>query len=83
VQRFRLQPRRGGERSKTHVVSKQREVLAFLSDPQTYSLSSPVQRIETHGAIVFLAGSDVYKVKRAVRFPFYGLFNTREEARCV
>ena len=27
-------------------------------------------RIDTHTAVVFLAGLDVYKVKRAVRFPF-------------
>src|SRR5688572_23543854 len=56
--------------TESHVVFDQREVFAFLSDPGTYNLAEPVQRIDTHGAVVFLAGADVYKVKRAVRFPF-------------
>lgn len=29
-----------------------------------------MQRIDTHGAILFLAGERVYKIKRAVRFPY-------------
>jgi aminoglycoside phosphotransferase family enzyme/adenylate kinase family enzyme len=68
--------------SETHVVSDQGEVLAFLSDPTTYRLSEPVQRIDTHGAVVFLAGSDVYKVKRAVRFPFMD-YSTLEKRRAA
>jgi aminoglycoside phosphotransferase family enzyme/predicted kinase len=48
----------------------QSEVFAFLADPATHGLKEPVLRIDTHGAAVFLAGQDVYKVKRAVRFPF-------------
>jgi uncharacterized protein len=48
----------------------QTAVFAFLSDPATHGLSGPVKRIETHGAVVFLAGQDVYKVKRAVRFSY-------------
>jgi aminoglycoside phosphotransferase family enzyme/predicted kinase len=48
----------------------QDDVFAFLADPATYGLREPVTRIDTHGAAVFLAGKDVYKVKRAVRFPF-------------
>lgn len=51
----------------------QSEVFAFLADPATYHLATPVTRIDTHGAAVFLAGPDVYKVKRAVRFPFMDL----------
>jgi hypothetical protein len=68
--------------SETHVVSDQGEVLAFLSDPTTYRLSEPVQRVDTHGAVVFLAGSDVYKVKRAVRFPFMD-YSTLEKRRAA
>jgi len=45
-------------------------VFSFLSAPATFGLTLPVWRIDTHGAAVFLAGEDVYKVKRAVRFPF-------------
>ncbi len=48
----------------------QSEIFAFLADPRTHSLSLPIHRIDTHGAVVFLAGPDAYKVKRAVRFPF-------------
>jgi aminoglycoside phosphotransferase family enzyme/predicted kinase len=40
----------------------------------------PVIRIDTHTAAVFLAGLDVYKVKRAVRFPFLDL-STLEKRR--
>jgi aminoglycoside phosphotransferase family enzyme/predicted kinase len=53
-------------------------VLAFLGDAATHG--RPVERIDTHGAIVFLAGDDVYKVKRAVRFPFMD-FSTLEKRR--
>ncbi len=48
----------------------QNDVFAFLADPATHGLREPVTRINTHGAAVFLAGKDVYKVKRAVRYPF-------------
>jgi uncharacterized protein len=48
----------------------QSDAFAFLTDPATHGLREPVIRIDTHGAAVFLAGKDVYKVKRAVRFPF-------------
>ena len=47
----------------------QEEVFALLSDPATHG-GAEVQRIDTHAAAVFLAGARVYKVKRAVKFPF-------------
>jgi hypothetical protein len=48
----------------------QSAVEVFLSRPDTYS-SAPdgVTRVETHGAVVFLAGDDAYKMKRAVHYP--------------
>lgn len=55
-------------------------VFAYLSDPATHGISEPVRRINTHGAAVFLAGPDVYKVKRAVRFPFMD-FSTLDKRR--
>jgi uncharacterized protein len=58
----------------------QEEVFAFLADPATHGLREPVRRIDTHGASVFLAGKDVYKVKRAVRFPFMD-FSSLEKRR--
>ena len=53
----------------------QDEIFAFLGDAATYGLATggaaqPVRRIDTHGAAVFLAGDDVYKVKRAIRLPY-------------
>ena len=45
----------------------------FLADPRTHGVSGAVGRVDTAGAVVFLAGPDVYKVKRAVRFPFMDL----------
>lgn len=62
--------------------SDQGEVFAFLADPATHGLREPVVRIDTHGAAVFLAGAHVYKVKRAVRFPFmdYSTLAKRREA---
>jgi len=56
--------------TQTSAPAGQDEVFAFLADPATHGLSAPVKRIDTHAAAVFLAGPDVYKVKRAVHFPF-------------
>jgi uncharacterized protein len=63
-----------------HVVEDQSDVFAFLADPATHGLAAPVVRIDTHGAAVFLAGPDVYKVKRAVKFPFMD-FSTLDKRR--
>src|SRR5271166_2875305 len=51
----------------------QAEVLRFFGEPRTHGLEEPVKRIDTAGAVVFLAGADAYKVKRAVKFPFMDL----------
>jgi aminoglycoside phosphotransferase family enzyme/predicted kinase len=66
----------------SHVTADQSEIFAFLADPDTHGIREPVVRIDTHGAAVFLAGPDVYKVKRAVRFPFmdYGTLEKRRAA---
>lgn len=60
--------------------SGQDQVFAFLAGPATHGQSGPVVRIDTHGAAVFLAGGDAYKVKKAVRFPFMD-FSTLEKRR--
>lgn len=51
-----------------HVVEDQSAVFAWLADPATHGVST--QRIDTHGAVVVLAGEKAFKAKRAVRFPF-------------
>lgn len=62
-------------------VDDQREVLAFLSSPASYGPGvSKVERIDTHAAVVFLAGDRAYKIKRAVCFPFLD-FSTLERRR--
>src|SRR6516164_5158092 len=60
----------------------QEAVFRFLADPNTHGLSGPVERVDTAGAVVFLAGADAYKVKRAVKFPFMDLstLDKRREA---
>ena len=47
--------------------TEQAAVLSFLEDG---ALGGKVERIDTHGAIVLLAGDRAYKLKRAVRFSF-------------
>jgi uncharacterized protein len=51
----------------------QEAVFRYLGDPRTYRLVEPLVRVDTAGAVVFLAGPDAYKVKRAVKFPFMDL----------
>ncbi|WP_223434257.1 MULTISPECIES: phosphotransferase [unclassified Pseudomonas] len=47
----------------------QEEVIAFLSRPSSYDASNrPVERIETHGSVIFLHANRAYKLKRAVAF---------------
>lgn len=61
---------RGKKRSEAGS-TEQAAVVAFLGSVTAYaSRPSEVVRYETHGAYVFAAGEDVYKIKRAVRFPY-------------
>ena len=63
VARVEMDPRDPG-----HVVEDQSAVFAWLADPATHGVST--RRIDTHGAVVVLAGEKAFKAKRAVRFPF-------------
>jgi uncharacterized protein len=73
----------GGAASRpAHVVADQSEVAAFLADPASHGVAGPVKRFETHGAMVFLAGENAYKLKRAVRFPFMD-FSTSDKRRAA
>ena len=60
----------------------QEDVLDFLSRRETHGCAEGPKRIDTHGAIVFLAGPNAYKVKRAVRLPFldYSTLDRRKAA---
>jgi aminoglycoside phosphotransferase family enzyme/predicted kinase len=54
----------------------QTEVVEFLAAPPTHGTET-VERIDTHSAIVSLAGQRAYKLKRAVRFDYLD-FSTAE-----
>lgn len=53
-------------------MDRQQEVIAFLSAPTAFGLpaDTPVERIETHISIVWLAGDRAYKLKRAVAYDY-------------
>lgn len=49
----------------------QRDVIAFLKDPSSYGPGvDRVEVIETHASLVFIAGERVFKLKRAVAYPY-------------
>src|SRR5258706_3030340 len=63
----------------------QEKIFALLANPATHgsqSGSQVVKRIDTHGAVLFLARDYVYKVKRAVRLPYldYSTLDLRKSA---
>lgn len=58
-------------------------VIGFLADPATHGLENDgVKRVETHGAVVFLADDRVFKMKRAVKYPYldFSTLDKREAA---
>ncbi len=70
-----------GQQVRRHVADDQSAVLRLLGNPATYGRGvSEVERIDTHGAIVFLAGARAYKMKRAVCYPYMD-FSTLEKRR--
>ena len=68
---------------KTDDQTEQEDVIAFLKAPASYA-SGPtsVDVIETHGALVFLAGDEVFKIKRAVSFDYMD-FSTLAKRKAV
>ena len=61
------------------ITEDQSRVIEFLTSPSTHG-GVHVDRIDTHTAILVLAGSRVYKLKRAVRFDYLD-FSTPERRR--
>jgi hypothetical protein len=67
----------------TQIAEDQSEVVAFLSDPRNHRpVPERVERIDTHGAMVFLAGENVYKIKRAVHYSYMD-FSTLDRRRAA
>ena len=49
----------------------QADVVAFLRDPSSYGPGvDRVEVVETHASLVFVAGEQVFKLKRAVAYPY-------------
>ena len=51
----------------------QDEVIAFLKSPDGHPGGGPVEVVQTHGALVFLAGDVALKIKREVRYDYMDL----------
>ncbi len=51
-------------------VEDQSAAIAFLREPGSHGITSPVEVIETHISLIFLAGDKAYKLKRAVKLPY-------------
>lgn len=60
----------------------QSAVFSFLADPATHGAAAAVKRIDTHSAVVFLAGSNAYKIKRAIRYPYMD-FSTLDKRKAA
>lgn len=70
-----LQPRR------EMAIDDQRAVVSWLASPAPYGAGATnVHRIDTHAAIVFLAGDRAWKLKRAVRYDYLD-YSTIEKRR--
>ncbi len=48
----------------------QEEVLNYLGSAVAHGLTATPIRIDTHCSVIFLAGKNVYKIKRAIKLPF-------------
>src|SRR6185436_5835906 len=66
------------------VANGQQKVIAFLSTPRAYGLpdGTPIERIDTHISVVWLAAQRAYKLKRAVTFDYVD-FSTAEFRRAA
>lgn len=63
------------------IVADQKEIAAFLADPANWQRGvQRVERIETHGSMVFLGGDLALKMKRAVKLDYMD-FSTLERRR--
>jgi hypothetical protein len=63
------------------ITEDQTTVVEFLASRSTHG-GADVERIDTHTAVVFLAGACAYKLKRAVRFDYLD-FSTPDRRRAL
>lgn len=71
-----------GNEALANLAGGQDAVIGFLSDPAAYGTDAPVERVDTHAAIVFLVGERAFKLKRAVRLPYLD-FSTVAKRKAV
>ena len=73
----------GKNRQKSHVKASgpaaQAEVIRFLESGAGFGDST--QRIDTHGAIIFLTGDLALKIKRAVKYDYMDLSTVAKMGR--
>jgi len=73
--------KRSEARGASWEISMQDEIFAFMGDPLAYQAGvDEVTRIDTHGAVIFLAGDYAYKIKRAVKLSYLD-YSTLEKRR--
>ena len=63
------------------VTEDQSAVVEFLASPGAHA-GEPVEKVETHASIVFLAGRRAWKLKRAVRYDYLD-FSTADRRRAM
>lgn len=63
------------------ITEDQSRVVAFLSSPASHA-GAPVERIDTHASIIFLAGARAWKLKRAVRYGYLD-YSTADRRRVM
>jgi aminoglycoside phosphotransferase family enzyme/predicted kinase len=63
------------------ITEEQTEVMGFLASPAVHG-GAPVERVETHASVVFLAGARAFKLKRAVRYDYLD-FSTKERRKAM
>ncbi|MFN7977830.1 MAG: AAA family ATPase [Vicinamibacterales bacterium] len=65
------------------VTDDQHAVLAWLASPAAYGDGvTQVERIDTHAAVVFLAGDRAWKLKRAVRYDYLDYSTVEQRHAC-
>lgn len=61
----------------------QDDVIAFLSSASGHPGGGPVEVVQTHGAIIFLAGDVALKIKRAVHYDYMDLSTLELRERII
>jgi uncharacterized protein len=63
------------------IIEDQSETIAFL-EARSGLLEGPVEKIVTHGSVIFLAGERVFKLKRAVQYPYLDFSTPLKRLEC-